>query len=414
MMMENIPQTEKCEHTERLYSLLEIGSDLSDGFGDALNEKARQLLVGALAPHTKGFFDEDLETTSKHSIEEDVDTSIRGGYEYTERLRRVLLNIDNNISDAEFHTALNERSKELLHELTPDAKDFFSNDLDAIKHSQKDVRKFIRCIPSVLSRDDGSGEVLLHRLMKRDEAVQFIPAVADEAIQMDYYKDPSVRGGLLCDAWGSGTILDLLYIEYNMVYPFVVIALREMGLLKKEDIRERAILFHCNPNSFEFFADWDPSELKTKSPEYGAYVHHYMIEYYRATSQFMPAPLIEPLLHRTNEIIKASFRHYPGELGLLTLRNDRGNTVWDRLNVAMGSQEAWEMIVQSIDESCNDELLEESSEGAKVPFSPLFTAAVSDLTDDLNILYHLLRKEPAQWIAYVENNDSERPRNDAT
>ena len=61
----------------------------------------------------------------------------------------------------------------------------------------------------------------------------------------------------------------------------------------------------------------------------------------------------------------------------------------------------------------NDKVLKETNcedQNVNVLFAPLFTAAVSEeLTDDLCILYHLLRKEPAKWITFLgEEPDTKR------
>lgn len=56
------------------------------------------------------------------------------------------------------------------------------------------------------------------------------------------------------------------------------------------------------------------------------------------------------------------------------------------------------MMENSIHETGNDKVLEESSgQDSKVSFAPLFTAAAASegLTDAFNILYRLLRQEPA-------------------
>ena len=352
---------------------------------------------------------------------EKENTATADKYDFTERLRS-LLQIESNLSD-NFRGALNEEARRLLRALIPDANDFFSDDLDTSKHSEEDVRTLVRCIPSVLEYDDEMEEGhIFQRLLENVETLPFIPVVAEEAVRMDYYKDPSLRGGLMAlDKNDKITILHSLYGKSEPVISVIVRRLREMGLLKKEDIREQDILFQCDQKLFAFFADWDPGALTTKFIQagIGRYLHHRFIEIHDNIAELLsripvaevdmpsiPKPFICPY-----EIIKASFKHYPNELGLLMLSDgefEEGESFWERLNDVMGSQEAWKMIENAIHETGNDKVFEESSgQGSEVSFAPLFTAAASYLSDDLNILCHLLRQEPAQWISYLEEPYSE-------
>ena len=323
-------------------------------------------------------------------------------HEYTERLRS-LLQIENILSD-DFRAKLNEKAMRLLDGLTPDAKSFFNYDLDDSKHSEEDVRTVIRCIPSVLSLDYDTGESVLHRLTERTNSVPFIPVAVEEANHINY-NDPALRGSLLWEADGTReSVIYELCIGEEPVHCDVIRRLREMRILRKADIQEQDLLFICNPELLEFFADWDPEALQVVSNRHDSTgtitVHHFTIEWHEGCYED-PETRKSSLTLFFKPLIKAGFRYYPDQLGLLMLTNDRSDTVWRKLNEKIGLQETWEIIEDSIHETSNDNVLVESDQN--VSFSPLFMAAVSDLTaDGLNILNHLLRQEPAQWNVYLD------------
>ena len=191
--------------------------------------------------------------------------------------------------------------------------------------------------------------------------------------------------------------------------PSLIRRLREMGLLEKKDIQKLDLLFECNPELIEILTDWDPGALKAKSKRYRGYVHHDTIKQYAFNVSEHPEDLKSDLLYQFQPLIKAGFRHYPDQLGLLMLKDDEENTVWKKLNEQIGPEETWKVIKDSIHETGNANMFMESTDkNPNVSFAPLFAAAAaSDLTDDLNIVYHLLQEEPAQWLLYFEEPDSE-------
>ena len=90
---------------------------------------------------------------------------------------------------------------------------------------------------------------------------------------MNYYKDPSLRGGLLCKDRDNDTVIELLCSNLDTVHDPVYLAtirrLQEMDLLKMEDIRERNLLFCCGQAFVDFFADWYLGALKTQYDDLG-------------------------------------------------------------------------------------------------------------------------------------------------
>ena len=124
-------------------------------------------------------------------------------------------------------------------------KSFFHDDLDADKNSEEDVKTLVRFFPSVLAQDEDLKQSLLLRLARRVECVPFIPVVVEEAIQMNHYRDPSVRGGLLCKDDNNETAIKILCRECvpnDPVYPATIRRLQEMGLLATKKYKLLKIL----------------------------------------------------------------------------------------------------------------------------------------------------------------------------
>ena len=86
----------------------------------------------------------------------------------------------------------------------------------------------------------------------------------------------------------------------------------------------------------------------------------------------------------------ASLRHYPHELGLLLLKNPKGDTAFKTARAKYGKNEAWKLIQKCLDESNDHQILEQNSETNMYPF---MLAAAGD-TSELDLVYYLLRRNP--------------------
>ena len=119
--------------------------------------------------------------------------------------------------------------------------------------------------------------------------------------------------------------------------------------------------------------------------------------------------------------VKAALRYHPDRLGFLNERNRNGYTVWERACDKIGMYRMWDVVERCIstDESedagtkndnenrkSDHDFLFKSEGDPSIFFSPLFLAAVESDDDSafgLNVVFHLLKKDPAKWISYISN-----------
>ena len=335
-------------------------------------------------------------------------------YECIERLRS-LLRVESNLSNS-FRNALDKQAKNLLCGLIPDAASFLCNSLDVKKHNEEDVRTLISAFPDALSYEYNDGELPIHRCAWEENAwpggaktldgrqVPFIPVLAEEGVQLNVGGDQA-RGGLLTHNEYGFNVLEILCLadvpegsDLHGMYHGVLERLREMNLFKKEDIQDHELLIGCSLNLFDYLTDWDPIALKDwRSPIFGpgmSLLHNYINTFE-----------IELEDEKVKAIIKAGLKYYPDHLGFVYQKDDEGPTAWEYLCEILGAEETWKIIEDSIKETDNGKvIMEVSGDHSSLSFSPSFLAAVGDMADDMNILYCLLREEPAQWISYLEEN----------
>jgi hypothetical protein len=183
--------------------------------------------------------------------------------------------------------------------------------LDSKRDTEEEVEAILRVFPEVLSRrkgivvdifvvddDDDADDVDIREFfypiqligskrgeglkMSNVEAVVFVPLLARLAIEFGCF-DEVFRGGLLCKDDCRRNVLENLMVIDNMrgnrqyhenihdKHLQVLIQLRRMSLLKKEDIRE--LLHHLcsqacfSEKRFRILVKWDPSSLIPSSTD---------------------------------------------------------------------------------------------------------------------------------------------------
>ncbi|OEU23212.1 hypothetical protein FRACYDRAFT_233381 [Fragilariopsis cylindrus CCMP1102] len=177
--------------------------------------------------------------------------------------------------------------------------------LDSDRDTEAEVETVLRLFPGVMTRrkeivyyedDDDEEEEMVHYPIQllavtfhadsvwcNVKSVSFIPLVAKLAIELDLF-DEQQRGGLLIEGEGQHEGQHVLHSlmctdsvkrrsqeRYEYIddkYLRVLIQLRKLGLLKKEDIRRYCLLYNlCGEEDyfaekrFRFLVEWDPSAL---------------------------------------------------------------------------------------------------------------------------------------------------------
>ena len=267
----------------------------------------------------------------------------------TENLLRLLL-IEKNLSP-ELRGAINDKAKNLLKGLTFDVSYFLHDELDEEKHSEDDIRTLVQCIPSALSCKKYNSDVLTFEEDDCDgmhvfpiqsvcyrKQYSFLPVLAEEGIKHNVDGD-EMRGGLLCEHSLEKSALWTLSCCGGLVEDSrcldVIKRLREMGLFEKEDIQKYDLLlgscFDYSSKRFNYFADWDPSLLK-ESLTFDK-------------TQLLLNLLAKLCLYFGDKFqlaLGATLRHYPHELGLLLLKNPKGDTAFKTARAKYGKMKLGE------------------------------------------------------------------------
>ena len=169
-----------------------------------------------------------------------------------------LLVIENKLSLDFLRGAINKYARRILDDLTNEVGMFLcSEDLNAKKQSEDDIRTLVQCAPTALSYKNGCCSLpIQHNAASysfNNGGVAFLPVLIEEGMKYNVGGD-GMRGGLICEheangttglmmlsSWGGdatccGKVGDLLQLD-------VMKRLREMGLFKKEDIKEYNLLW---------------------------------------------------------------------------------------------------------------------------------------------------------------------------
>ena len=208
----------------------------------------------------------------------------------------------------------------------------------------------------------------------------------------------SVLGMLSLISYGTDDNSDVRYLD-------VIKRLREMGFIEKEDIKEYNLLWDsCKESSskrFNYFADWDPSALKEVQQDGKSLL--------QSCARVSNQSSVSWCIATFQLALSATLRHYPHELGLLLLKNAKGDTPFQIARKQFGEQEFWEVIKKCLDESNESMILERDPETNMYPF---LLAAAGDDTSELDLVYYLVRRNPLTLFSEQCNDNGNDNGND--
>ena len=330
-------------------------------------------------------------------------------YEYTQRLLG-LLKIESKLCST-FRDAINNLARDFLEEndlLADEASSFISLFLDDKKHTEDDVKALVRAVPSVLFDEDKVFGLLpitavaMRWLEDCDADVEvqshaLIPILAQEGARLNV-GGPDGRGGLLyVDEYENVPNVFKLLCEYASVKHSVSIfkRLMEMGLFKKEDIRKHDLFYYActkkphdgdSSDLFEYFIELDSEVIKDGRIN---------------GTHLITAITNEPNFFDGDDVylaLKAGLKHFPNHLGFLYEKNLDGINAWELASrdIDFDSEDMWSILKRCIKETGNDKIFEDKDRADT--FTSIFAAAASNITPDFNIVYHLLRKDPSEWL----------------
>jgi hypothetical protein len=233
-----------------------------------------------------------------------------------------------NVSMKELHKSIGDLIK-MEHSLDPDyakelndlfkktikdASDITGNFLHNLHEKKPDkevVKKMITAFPSSLSyRHSSIGRVPVHSAVCYPDSLPYVLLLAKEGAKYNVGGDDG-RGGLLVSS-GLLSLCSLIPKDKGTARLNVIKDLRRSNLIQKKDIRDHNLLIHtCFPECdmiFHYLADWDPTVLKENVTTFS------IIDFDGDEMENFPV------------LLKAAFRHYPEELGLLFQKNDEGIT----------------------------------------------------------------------------------------
>ena len=283
--------------------------------------------------------------------------------------------------------------------------------LDSDRDTEAEVEAIVRIFPEVLTRreDDENFYYPIQLLtFAHDEdgnwrcnvkAVSFIPLIARIAIEFDLFEEEE-RGGLLCEDGKINVLQDLMlsdnqtelsnqeHNEYlDTKYLQLLIQLRKLGYVKKEDIQRNGLLHRLCRNDyfaekrFRFLAEWDPSAL-TQTYHDGQPPIHCAAEM--------------SSIQGFRSVFEAGIHYYPKKKGIsLLFRKD----VHDETPFQFACRNfGYQTVVKVIEETLVDHhhLNDDSDDDANGPYNivdALMTAAI-DEDIHLDCVYFLLRRQP--------------------
>jgi hypothetical protein len=402
------------EYTQRLFRLSQIEQILPIKLRTKIGQKRKDLLE-VLAPDID---DVEMPDSEAEAEAEEESTGAQNtaapdeSMKEKEKLSHVL-QVENTLP-LETRTKMNEYAKELLDDLVPDAAEFLHDGLDARLHSRDEVRTFIRCIPDALSKVKYSDLPIETIIYCRDDdraldgnVISFVPLFAEEGERLSV-GGKGTRGGLLperddddddddsdddscllADITGTFNFEDEEKFDSNCLN--VLIELREMNILRKEDIRKYELQFQsCRSYSkkrFQFLVDWDPDSLKQELRKVGkgeTLLNH--------TSRYIDG-------EGYDMVLKAGLKHHPYELGGLAFDNkvDREFELEkDEFTARFEFERRWNTVIKKSLEECDDgKLMEKNAETNLYPF--ILAASVIP-RNQVDIVYYLLRRNPIACI----------------
>ncbi|OEU12758.1 hypothetical protein FRACYDRAFT_244031 [Fragilariopsis cylindrus CCMP1102] len=274
--------------------------------------------------------------------------------------------------------------------------------LDSDRDTEAEVEAIVRFFPAVLTRSEEDEYPIQILAVAHNEdgdwqcnvkAVSFIPLLLRLAIEFGLFEEDE-RGGLLCEDVlhhlmdSDNTELELHNQEHHesvdTKYLQVLIQLRRLGVLKKEDIQRYGLLYrlciedHFAEKRFRFIVEWDPSAL-TQTNENGWLPIHYASE--------------ESSIRGLELVFEYGIRYFPKKKGISLLfkkkKNHDGSTSFQYACMKFGEKQMIKMIedtfircYSSLDDTPPLNVVE-----------ALMTAAI-DEDIHLDCVYFLLRRQP--------------------
>jgi hypothetical protein len=277
--------------------------------------------------------------------------------------------------------------------------------LDSDRDTEEEVEAIVRVFPGVLSKEifDENGDFCypIHLLAFtyddtwrcKVKAVSFIPIVARLAIEIGCFEEEK-KGGLLClDTEGDNVLhglmlsdsKDELYKVIDDKYLQVLIQLRKMGYLKKEDIHRYDLLHklciedHFAEKRFRLLVEWDPSAL-TQTDAQGYLPIHCAAEDSSIIRGFQLA-------------FEYGIRYFPEKKGisLIFKKNHAGITPFQYACKKFGYEEVIKVVEETLIRCYS------SSSSDDTPLLNIVEALLSAAIEEnihLDCVYFLLRREP--------------------
>lgn len=328
-----------------------------------------------------------------------------------------LLSIEESLSP-ELRLAINEKAKYFLEGLAPEVAHFLHYELNDVDYTEDDIRTLVQCVPSSMSVEDEDGRLPIENAVWRYtsnntlmdiSAVSFTPLLAEEGIKHQVGGE-GTRGGLLradedeCNALNhlsriSENDREIDHATFDLHYLHVMRKLRELGLLKKKDIKEHDLLWEScesiRSHRFNYLSDWQPDLLRELQDEDagGDSLLHWC------------SSLCDIRIFQT--ALRATMRHFPREFGLLLLENCQGYTPLRKAYDQFGKEETWKVVHMCLDETdagMNTILVQKDPAKNIYPF---MLAAAGD-TSELDLIFTCLRQDPIVLEQLVADRVVER------
>jgi hypothetical protein len=310
-----------------------------------------------------------------------------------------------------------DKTEDDVHDMLCENNDAESEDyhgLDSNRDTEAEVETTIRFFPNVLTRrktfvwdddddneEDGEYPIQCQCLAYsgwrcNEKAVYFVPIVARLAIELGLFEEED-RGGLLCqDFEGDNVLQNLMYSDTKLLYNWehhehvddiylqVLVQLRRMGLLKKEDIQRYDLLNQlCWQDSyspekrFRFLVEWDPSAL-LHPDKHGFVPLHCAAGTYSSIQEFLL-------------VFEYGIRYYPKMKGtnLLFRKNNKGETPFQLACKIFKKRDKVMKVVE-------DTLIRSSSSDStpRLIISEAIITAANDENIHLDCVYFLIQRQP--------------------
>jgi hypothetical protein len=366
--------------------------------------------------------DDNIDNEDNQEIWEEAQAEVEQERIAAARCRRLqLISVLEGFDEIPFQTRnkTDELVENFLEELEDDIHDMLCDNnieadnyrgLDSDRDTEEEVETVIRFFPDVLTRRGGTDDCYPIQLLSYTcyedgfwgcnvKAVSFIPIVARLAIELGLSFDGGEeRGGLLCG--GDDNVLLYLIAAYRTdlqnyetidnKYLQVLIQLRKIGLLKKEDIQRYRLLHDiCSScyfpeKRFRFLLEWDPIKLTQSERGGGIPLLYAACSNIHSIRGFYS-------IRGFQLVFEYGIRYFPKKKGinLLFRKNSSGNTPFIGACYFYGYEQVMKIIEDTLIRcySSSDDTPPLNIEEA------LMTAAI-DKDIHLDCVYFLLRRQP--------------------